>query len=59
MVFALRTRRAWFLMKQRAEERGGGWARIWDEGFGDEIKWCEPGWIGHGAVIEDAISMPP
>ncbi|MFF3669421.1 hypothetical protein [Microtetraspora malaysiensis] len=29
-VFALRTRRAWFLMKQRAEEQGGGWARMWD-----------------------------
>ncbi|MEQ4719272.1 hypothetical protein [Nonomuraea sp. B19D2] len=31
-VFALRTRLAWFLMKQRAEERGGGWMRMRDEG---------------------------
>ncbi|MER6952264.1 phosphotransferase [Nonomuraea sp. NPDC000554] len=50
-VFALRTRRAWFLMKQRAEERVGGWARMWDEGIGDEIKrreaWLDRPWRGH------------
>jgi len=28
---------SWTRMKQRAEEYGGGWARMWDEGVGDLI----------------------
>jgi aminoglycoside phosphotransferase (APT) family kinase protein len=37
-VGTLRTRRAWHLMKQRAQTQGGGWRRMWDEGVGDVIK---------------------
>jgi hypothetical protein len=32
-----RTRRSWYLMKQRAEVDGGGWLRMWNEGVGDQI----------------------
>ncbi|KAB8191503.1 phosphotransferase [Nonomuraea phyllanthi] len=55
-VFTLRTRRAWFLMKQRAEERGGGWARMWAEGIGDEIKRREAWLDRHGTIIEAALT---
>jgi hypothetical protein len=36
-VAVMRTRRSWHLMKQRAEQAGGGWLRMWDEGAGDLI----------------------
>jgi hypothetical protein len=28
----------WLRMKARAEQLGGGWARMWDEGVGDKIR---------------------
>jgi hypothetical protein len=28
----------WHRMKERAERDGGGWARMWDEGVGDQIR---------------------
>ncbi len=31
-------RRSWHLMKANAEQRGGGWARMWAEGVGDAIR---------------------
>lgn len=37
-VAAATTRRAWYLMRQRARDLGGGWQRMWDEGVGDVIK---------------------
>ena len=37
-VAIMRSRRSWYLMKQRAELLGGGWQRMWDEGAGDQIK---------------------
>ncbi|WP_067126638.1 phosphotransferase [Microtetraspora malaysiensis] len=57
-MLTLGTRRAWFLMKQRAEEQGGGWARMWDEGIGDEIKRREAWLDRHGAAIDAALSTP-
>ena len=30
-------KRSWLLMKRSAQERGGGWARMWAEGAGDKI----------------------
>ncbi|WP_433258441.1 phosphotransferase [Streptosporangium sp. CA-135522] len=57
-VFALRTRRAWFSMRQNALERGGGWARMWDEGVGDRIKRREAWLDRHGAVIDAALNAP-
>jgi Ser/Thr protein kinase RdoA (MazF antagonist) len=29
--------RSWHRMRANAEQRGGGWARMWDEGVGDRI----------------------
>jgi aminoglycoside phosphotransferase (APT) family kinase protein len=31
------SRRSWYRMRANAEHRGGGWARMWDEGVGDAI----------------------
>ncbi|MEU0564971.1 phosphotransferase [Nonomuraea sp. NPDC005983] len=57
-VAVLRTRRSWFSMKQIAEERGGGWARMWDEGVGDQIKRREA-WLDRtGAAIDAALNAP-
>lgn len=57
-VVVLRTRRAWFAMKQNAEERGGGWARMWAEGIGEVIKRREA-WLEHnGAAIDAALNAP-
>ncbi|MEO3872156.1 phosphotransferase [Nonomuraea sp. B12E4] len=57
-VAVLRTRRAWFSMKQIAEERGGGWARMWEEGVGDEIKRREAWLERNGATIHAALTAP-
>jgi hypothetical protein len=55
-VGVLRNRRAWYLMKQRAETQGGGWQRMWDEGVGDVIKrrgvWLDR----HGATLTAALT---
>ena len=37
-IAIVRSRRSWYLMKQRAELLGGGWQRMWDEGAGDQIR---------------------
>ncbi len=29
---------SWHWMKHRAEDQGGGWRRMWDEGVGDQIR---------------------
>lgn len=29
---------SWHWMKHRAEDQGGGWRRMWDEGMGDQIR---------------------
>ncbi|MFI6322864.1 phosphotransferase [Nonomuraea sp. NPDC050556] len=55
-VAVLRTRRAWFLMKQIAEEQGGGWARMWDEGVGEKIKRREAWLDRHGATLHAALA---
>ncbi|NUW34285.1 aminoglycoside phosphotransferase family protein [Nonomuraea sp. SMC257] len=57
-VAVLRTRRAWFSMKQIAEERGGGWARMWEEGVGDRIKRREA-WLEREAKAIDAALTAP
>ncbi|MGW0801605.1 aminoglycoside phosphotransferase family protein [Nonomuraea sp. NPDC002799] len=55
-VAVLRTRRSWFSMKQLAEERGGGWARLWEQGIGDEIKRREAWLDRDGAAIDAALT---
>jgi len=36
-VFQLAALRSWHRMKANAEQLGGGWRRMWDEGVGDRI----------------------
>ena len=57
-VGTLRTRRAWYLMKQRAETQGGGWQRMWDEGVGDVIKRREAWLDRHAATLTAALTAP-
>ncbi|SDK33248.1 phosphotransferase [Nonomuraea jiangxiensis] len=57
-VAVLRTRRSWFSMRHIAEERGGGWARMWAEGVGDQIKRCEAWLDRNGAAIDAALTAP-
>ncbi|MGN9845318.1 aminoglycoside phosphotransferase family protein [Nonomuraea sp. H19] len=57
-VAVLRTRRSWFSMKQIAEEQGGGWARMWDEGVGDQIKRREAWLDRNGPAIDAALTAP-
>jgi len=54
----LRTRRAWYLMKQRAQTQGGGWQRMWDEGVGDVIKRREAWLDRHAATLTAALTAP-
>jgi aminoglycoside phosphotransferase (APT) family kinase protein len=57
-VGLLRTRRAWYTMKQRAETLGGGWQRMWDEGVGDVIKRREAWLDRHAATLTAALTAP-
>jgi hypothetical protein len=57
-VAVLRTRRSWYLMKQRAETYGGGWQRMWDEGVGDVIKRREAWLDRHAATLTAALTAP-
>jgi hypothetical protein len=57
-VAVLRTRRSWYLMKQRAEIHGGGWQRMWDEGVGDVIKRREAWLDQHAATLTAALTAP-
>ncbi|SDT08996.1 phosphotransferase [Microlunatus soli] len=49
------TERSWHLMRDRAERLGGGWARMWDDGIGDQIRrrgsWLEE----HGERLTAAL----
>lgn len=55
-VAILRTRRSWHLMKHRADQDGGGWQRMWDEGVGDIIKRREAWLERNDAAIEAALT---
>ncbi|GGS98728.1 trifolitoxin immunity domain-containing protein [Nonomuraea spiralis] len=57
-VALLRTRRSWFSMRQIAEEQGGGWARMWEEGVGDRIKRRETWLERHAVAIDAALTAP-
>ena len=57
-VAMLRTRRSWYLMKQRAETYGGGWQRMWDEGVGEVIKRREAWLDQHAATLTAALTAP-
>ncbi len=57
-VATLRARRAWFSMRHIAQEKGGGWARMWDEGIGDQLKRREA-WLDRNASAIDAALTAP
>ncbi len=57
-VAMLRTRRSWYLMRQRAETQGGGWQRMWDEGVGEVIKRREAWLDRHAATLTAALTAP-
>jgi hypothetical protein len=56
-VSIARTRRSWYLMKQRAQT-GGDWLRMWDEGVGDVIKRREAWLERNASVLEAALTGP-
>lgn len=55
-VAVMRARRGWFSMKQIAEEVGGGWKRMWDEGVGDRIKRREAWLERNGSALHAALT---
>jgi hypothetical protein len=57
-VATMRTRLAWHLMKLRAEQFGGGWLRMWQEGVGDVIQ-RRLAWLDrNGAALEASLTDP-
>lgn len=44
------------LLRQIAETKGGGWARMWQDGIGDKIKRREA-WLEHNAAAIHAALM--
>jgi Phosphotransferase enzyme family len=48
--------RSWHLMKANAENRGGGWARMWAEGAGDRILRRRAWLIEERPALEAALS---
>jgi len=57
-VAMLRTRRSWYVMKQHAQTRGGGWQRMWDQGAGEVIKRREAWLDRHAATLTAALTAP-
>ena len=53
------TQRAWYAMRRRAEQRGGPWQRLWEQGIGDRIIRRQR-WLADNAVIlHDAVTSGP
>ena len=48
---------SWHWMKNRAEDQGGGWRRMWDEGMGDQIRRREHWLVAEQDNLRRAISM--
>lgn len=47
--------RSWYRMRANAEQRGGGWERMWNEGVGDRIRRRRAWMLQQRAVLEDAL----
>ncbi len=54
---------SWHWMKHRAEDQGGGWAQMWDEGMGDQIRRREHWLVAEQDTLRRAlredVSDPP
>ena len=48
-------RRRWYSMRANAEQRGGGWARMWSDGLGDRIRDREAWLIDHSGPLTAAL----
>ena len=51
-------RRSWLLMRANAEQRGGGWARMWAEGVGDVIQRRRAWFAAERDTLAAAVSRP-
>jgi hypothetical protein len=49
--------RSWHLMQANAEQRGGGWARMWAEGAGDRIRRRRAWLLDERATLESALLL--
>lgn len=47
---------SWHAMKSRAEQLGGGWRRMWDEGVGERIKRREQWLVAEHESLQRAIT---
>lgn len=47
--------RGWWSMKERAEQFGGGWARMWDEGIGDVMRRRQAWLVAEGDALTAAL----
>jgi Phosphotransferase enzyme family len=47
--------RAWYRMRANAEHRGGGWARMWNEGVGDRILRRRAWLLANQAILDRAL----
>lgn len=53
---AIRTAgRSWHRMRDRAARLGGGWARMWDEGIGDQIRRREQWLVDNDTGLAEAL----
>lgn len=50
--------RSWHLMRYRAQRLGGGWARMWDDGVGDQIKRRQQWLADQQLVLQAAMTAP-
>jgi hypothetical protein len=49
------TERSWYLMRDRARRLGGGWARMWDDGVGDQIRRRREWLFAEGPAVTAAL----
>ncbi len=53
------TQQSWHAMRLRAEELGGGWRRMWDEGIGDQIRRREQWLVAQQSELRRAMMEDP
>jgi hypothetical protein len=46
---------SWLRMRAAAEQRGGGWARMWDEGVGDVIRRREEWLVSSRRTLNEVL----
>lgn len=51
------SQRAWHAMRRRAEQRGGPWRRLWDQGIGDRIVRRQQWLAGNAEILHKAVTV--